>query len=307
MSGRYVFIEEGTMDESGVLIDARTGTRVELTPPAGCNFSNGTFPSLGGSWIVAECSLMPGRPGDPLELYNIPARTWVPFNPDLTSLVALDPDCKPVAEPPDCSANYIAIGDRWIEFEVTRGYHRGVTTNAFEQIRSGQVSATPPGVTPGGNRILDLNSQSLTQTLCDPLRLPSAGTIIPDDGFAIEKEDNFNGSGYLGRKTFLERCGSSLHRSIGLIGSFFGANAHAVVWAPGVVSDEVDGLLLPSLRRLTLRLPGPVASLCHQVGSVCVEGLALTSRTLYVSASNFQVWATGSPLRPAASETRTGR
>jgi hypothetical protein len=289
VSGHYVFIEKLT--GSGKLIDQRTGKRVSLTPPPGCNFAD---PPFGGSWLAAECLPLPTGADYPFQLYSVPTGTWMPFNPDLTDLFALNPDCR-AGDPRMCGANYLGIGDRWIEFQVAYGYHSGAIINTFEQIENGQVSAEPASVTPGGNQILDLGSPSLTRTLCEPLHVPVLpGAIIPDGRFAIDKEAA--APDYI-QHAYLERCGSSLHETIGTDLSVFTADSRAVLWSAGAYPSELTGVLLPSLRRLTLRLPQQVASLCKQRGAVCIEGLALTIHALYLIDWNGDVWAARSPLR----------
>jgi hypothetical protein len=157
-----------------------------------------------------------------------------------------------VACDPQCAVDYVDIGQRWIEFQVARGYHAGPLTSVFQEIQTGQVSAEPAGLMPGGNQILDLNSPTLTQTLCNPLRVPSfPGTIIPDGRFALDVEVN---SINFNRSAYIERCGSSLHK---LINSDFTANSHAVLWS--LVDGEIDGLFLPILRPFKLDPPRQVA------------------------------------------------
>jgi hypothetical protein len=300
VSGRYVFIGGGT--GLGAVIDEETGKRLVLTPPSGCLFDDGGSlhrSLLGGSWVVATCNPPPLGPG--YELYSIPNRKWMSFNPDMTKMCALDAEC--ATGDPDCPASYLAIGERWIEFVITCGYHSYPSTGALEQIKGGQVRGDPPAVTPGGNQILDLNSPTLTQTLCSPLRMPSAGTIVPDGRFALDEEFNNN--------TYLERCGSSLHRPIGDPGPRVTTiSSHAVLWSPGVIRNEIVGLFLPSLQRLELRLPKPVASLCRHLGAfsyICIQGLALTTHTLYIVTSDSQVWSAQSPLPRAAAKNTTRR
>jgi hypothetical protein len=155
-------------------------------------------------------------------------------------------------------------------------------------------------VTPGGSQILDLNSPTLTRTLCDPLQLPAPpGTILTDGKFAIDEEaeapDYF-------QQTYLERCGSSLHEPIGTDLSLFTADSRAVLWSAGGSANEIDGLLLPSLRRLKLRLPQEAASLCRLPGASCIDGLLLTSRALYVMDWADEVWAAEDPLDSAAAK-----
>ena len=115
-----------------------------------------------------------------MELYSIPTGTWIPFTPDFGRMFALSGICAN-RYPPLCGAQFATIGDQWIEFDVSYGYHSGPIVPTYERIKSGQITTEPPGVTPGGNQILDLDSPSLTRTLCDPLLMPvAAGTIVPD-------------------------------------------------------------------------------------------------------------------------------
>lgn len=307
VSGRYVYIGDGIYETHATVIDEQTGRRLALTPPPGCVFddeNDDAYSPLGGSWVVATCNTLEhGYPyallGPSYELYSIPNGTWMAFSPELTEMCALNAEC--ATADPDCQSSYGAIGERWIELQVTCGYHSYPSTFAFQQIQSGKVTPEPAGVGSGGNQILDLNSSTLTQTPCDPLQVPSGGTIVPDGRFAIEKV-------YPGR-TYIERCGAYLHRLIGGPSSTFTANSHAVLWSP-VVSGEIDGLFLPSLRRLELRLPQQVASLCKHVSDlgpipsslICIRGLALTSRMLYVDTDANQVWSAQIPLQPAATK-----
>lgn len=288
-SGPYVLLgwESGT----ALVVDGQTGKSVVLRPPAGCSFDDGYSTPLGGSWVVTVCH------SGSFELYSIPSRRWIPFSPDVEQMFALSGLCAN-RYPPVCGAQYVTIGEEWIRFDVSYGYHSGPVVSLFEQVKTGQVRGEPAGVAPGGNQILDLDSPSLTRTLCDPLQMPvPAGRIVPDGRFAIDVESE--APEYV-QHAYLERCGSSLHEPIGTDVSGFTANAQAVLWSGGGSPNELDGLFLPSRRRLKLRLPRPVASLCKQKGSVCIAGLALTRRELYVSAWNGQIWAAADPLGTAA-------
>lgn len=304
VTGRYVYIGDSASETHATVIDERTGKRLGLTPPAGCQFddeNDNAYPPLGGSWVVATCAWQPGSPqalvGASYELYSIPHATWMPWSPDGTQMCALDAECA-ATNGQDCSSSYVAIGERWIELEVTCGYHSYPSTSAFEQLRSGQVISQPASVGPGGNQILDLDSSTLTQTLCAPLQVPSKGTIALDGGFALESVRDLNG---VLHQTYLERCGSSLHMPVGGADSTFAASGKAVLWTP-IVSREIDGLLLPSLRRLELGLPRHVASLCSKRSSlICIQELALTGRTLYIVDEGYQVWTARLPVEKAAS------
>lgn len=305
MSGRYVYIGDSG-ETHATIIDEQTGKRLELTPPAGCEFddeNDNAYPPLGGSWVVAACARPPGSPplvGTNYELYSIPRATWMSWSPDGTQMCALNAECA-ATNGQDCSSSYVAIGERWIELEVTCGYHSYPSTYAFEQIHTGQVVSQPTSVGPGGQQILDLNSPTLTQPLCAPLRVPSEGAIVLDGRFALESARDLNGNL---QQTYLERCGSSLHTPVGGADRRFSASATAVLWTP-VVSGEIDGLFLPSLRRLKLELPPPAASHCTKRTSLfCIPELALTGRTLYVVDARSQVWSARIPLESAGRRAR---
>ena len=289
VSGRYAYI--GGDAGSGVLIDEQTGNRVTLAPPTGCYFDNGNSAALGGSWVVATCNPPPPGPRYLYELYSIPNATWMPFTPDVQQMFALNADCR--TGDPQCGASFLAIGDRWIEFQITCGEHCGPTI-AFQNIQSGQVDDQPTDWRPGGTEIPDLNSPTGLLMLCDPLQVP-VGPIDPSTGqtlpgtiafygpFAIAQQ--VNGNNYY-RTPYLERCGSKLHRLIDPRGWPFAANSHAAVWITNGTSSEIDGLFLPGLRRLVLRAP-----------SGEVREIVLSSRRLYIE-SQGQVWSTASPRLP---------
>jgi hypothetical protein len=131
------------------VIDEQTKHAVGLTPPAGCSFLDwGPRPGgglLGGSWVVATCNSSSDEP----RLYSIPNASWARFTPDTAQMCALNPDCGTVYPPSQCSAEYIAIGNQWIEFWFACGYHTGTVTDSLQQIRSGQVIVTPAGAAGG--------------------------------------------------------------------------------------------------------------------------------------------------------------
>jgi hypothetical protein len=173
VSGRYAYI--GGAAGSGVLIDEQTGRRVTLAPPTGCYFDANSAP-LGGSWVVATCNPPPPGPRYLYEHYSIPTATWTPFIPGVQRMFAFNADCR--SGDPQCGASYTAIGDQWIGFQITCGYHCGPTTFAFQNIQTGQVDDQPTDWRPGGTKIPDLNSPTGIQTLCDPLEVP-VGLIDP--------------------------------------------------------------------------------------------------------------------------------
>jgi hypothetical protein len=297
VSGRYVYIGRSTGSAS--LIDEQTKHAVRLTPPAGCSFEAETPRSgaLGGSWVVATCN----SDSDELRLYSIPKANWTRFTPDTAQMCALNPDCGTVYPPSQCSAEYIAIGNQWIEFWFACGYHTGTVTDALEQIRSGQVivaaAGAAGGLQGGGTEILDLNSPTGTRSLCSPLQAPTYGTIVPDGRFAVAESN-------LDENVFLEQCGSHSRTMIGR--GIFSVNSRAVLMSVGSTSNEINGQFLPSRRRFRFRLPRQVASLCaRELPFVCIQDLKLTNHTVYLLTDRLQLWTASSPALPTSTNRKT--
>lgn len=294
VSGRDVYI--GRFTGTASLIDEQTKYAVRLTPPAGCFFDT-EFAPLGGSWVVAGCN----SSSDELRLYSVPNGSWTRFTPDVARMCALNPACATGSSRVPCSADYRAIGNRWIEFEFACGYHSGTVTTALQQIRSGQVIVAPatevPGGQGGGTDIVDLNSPTGTRRLCSPLRVPAYGKIALDGRFAVE-ESNLN------ENVFLEHCGSHSRMMIGR--GLFSVDSGAVLMSVGSTSNAIAGLFLPSRRRFSFRLPRQLASLCaREAAFVCIQDLALTSRTVYLDTFRLQVWTANSPTLPTPNNKKT--
>jgi len=293
VSGRYAYI--GGDSGSGALINERTGKHVVLAPPMGCYFDNANSAALGGSWVVATCNPPPPGPRYLYELYSIPDRTWTPFRPDVEQMFDFNADCK--TGDPQCSASYVAVGDQWIKFEIACGYHCGPTTFAFQNIRTGQVDDEPADWRPGGSEIPDLNSPALTRTLCKPLKVPAGftdtstyqtlpGTIVLYGRFAVAQQWS---SGNLNLYTYLERCGSRLRRQIDPNGWPFSASTHLVVWmtaGPAGPHRALDGLFLPTLRRVRITLP----SIPWRV--------VLSAKHIYVITSTGRLYQATAPAAP---------
>jgi len=296
VSGRYTYL--GLDTGSGVLIDERSGKRVALAPPRGCYFDNANAAALGGSWVVARCSPPPPGPRYLYEFYSIPNRTWTPFTPNVKQMFAFNTDCK--TGDPQCDAAYVAVGNRWIEFQITCGYHCGPTTFAFQNIQTGQVNDQPADWRPGGTQIPDLNSPTLARTLCKPLRVQRGfeqpdmmqtfpGLLVFYGSFGLLQADHARDSDpNYSVDTYIQRCGSSTRTHIDPSGWPVTANPHAVAWATSGVGKEIDGVFLPSLRRFTLQAP---------TGSI--YGIVLTSGHLYINSSGV-TWVTVAPSPKAS-------
>jgi hypothetical protein len=97
---------------------------------------------------------------------------------------------------------------------------------------------------------------------------------------AIGSDDQGNPVG------FLERCGTSMRRLLGLGAQ---SNGGAIVWGQAATPDRLNGLFLPSLQTFTIPLPSAV------VTATGLSGIWLTSRALYL-----RVWESGTLWRTAS-------
>ncbi len=159
-----------------------------------------------------------------------------------------------------------AIGFRWIEYVrvCTAGCHSPLF---FQNVRTDKFRSDPTNAT----TVPDLDSPGLARRLCPPLRTVRAPAndgggwdpITFDGRFAITDTP-----GKLGAT--LMRCGTRLHRAIG---SNPIASAQAVIWWTS--PTRKDGLLLPSLQRITIVLPPALAS----------ANVTLTPHTLFAVAA----------------------
>ena len=181
------------------------------------------------------------------------------------------------------------VGADWIEYWVPNPnatYQQFV----FQNIDTGQTR-TLAGWQPSGQVIPDLNSPSLGQRACAPVRVPDVwyadgedwpGTVSFFGRYAVV------GGTTRAEKAFgyLERCGTRMHRWIGAVGAlgsgYASANAHAVVWQQSFGSD-LQGAYLPSLKKFTVDTTDLVNSVYSPYyGEQNSYSSWLTSRTLYV-------------------------
>ncbi|MDQ6806759.1 MAG: hypothetical protein M3065_17770 [Actinomycetota bacterium] len=269
------------------MIDSHTGRRRTLSTP-GCDPA-----AIGPRWLLFTCDYP--SPTPTLKLYVFATRTWrtITLAP---SVQAANEGCT-AAGPANCGA-IDGVGNDWIEFDET-GYH-GDQQRMFENITTRVVRADPTTRT----RIADLNSPSLTRALCRPLTTPYAamyggiydfyGSVQLYGKFAIAYK--FSGGE---QAAYLERCGSKLHRLLANASNIYAnslppmaANAHAVIWQSGAAT--LTGLLLPGMRRVTIKLPvasgGPGSCTPPDFAS-CVDQIVLTSGKLYVFYQGPHLWA----------------
>lgn len=281
-SSRYVYLPHTVgAGSSGTVLDEQTKHRTAISEP-------GCWPALfGGSWLLFSC-----YPAPVVRLYSPVTEAW--------RMIRI----KAVGYPQ-------AVGSDWIDFLnvpacADPNHCDNAPVHEFQSINTGKVVIAYPGTgvgMPFGTTIPDLNSRSLGHKLCSPLRAPtevtSQGTIRGQltlyDRFLLVESSDGRSTG-----TYLERCGSRLHRLI--TNSPFpdsalaeaavktATNPHVILWATG--PQQLSGLFLPSLRPFTIRVPATVGPVMALTGNVAQA--FLTSRTLYLL-NGTQLWSTPSP------------
>lgn len=301
-NGRYVYqassASSGVLQGAGTVIDEQTGKRTFVSRP-GCavggvrgQFSTTLTLAAGDPWLLFVCDQ--NAPVEPIELYSFATRQWRSVTPPPYS----DP-CPPGNV---CAPSPIAVGADWIEYDVICGMEHCTDTYAFQNIATGQVQGPPMDWRAGGRTVPDLNSPTLARQLCSPLRVPRGNP--GEDNISVPGHLSFAGpfaiavdwSGIQSVQPYLERCGSRLHKPIDQNDYPLVANPRLVLWErSGGVSRRLDGLFLPSLRRLTLVLPSAPADPFR---------LVLSSRTLYEFESSGKLLATASPTLPRSRGTR---
>jgi hypothetical protein len=110
----------------------------------------------------------------------------------------------------DCEVAFSAAGRYWLQFQQVTcpngDYHSCAATNVFQSIQTGEVRQDPSG--PG--KVVDLDAPSLTRMVCRPLSATGAGSLIFYGTFALSRVNDG-----LDDLTYLERCGTRLHRRVG--------------------------------------------------------------------------------------------
>ncbi len=247
--GRYVFLSDAfSTTGPGMLIDELTGARFTLSQP-GCSAVG-----FGGPWLLFNC-------GNPSMLYRLATKTW-----------------ETVANP---DAGYpIAVGTYWIEYVYNpcagMEHCEPQQVDEFQNLQTGRPAGS---FRLGPTTVLDLNSRTLTSRLCSPVRVPRGGEVMSFYGrFAVVLA-----AGPAGRAVpYLERCGSRLHQRLAAI-PVTGTSRMLIWTSPG----QLSGLLLPSLRRFVIPLPGSLPGDETQ--------FVLASRTLYADSNNGALWTAQLP------------
>jgi len=242
----------GGTTQGATLIDDRTGQRTELSQPR-C-----ATPVSGGQWLAFNAAIGTPPPADcETQLYPLAGGAPRPLNRNM-------------------NGNVVAIGSDWIEFVSTCDQVHPCPSYSFQNLQTGVVRSDPTDAT----TIANLNSPTLAQRVCSPLRVPITDSLVAPTSWLVFDGRFAIASGANG--IFLDHCGTRLHRALEPPYGAAGATTNAVIWQSGV--RRLTGLFLPSLRTFTLQAP-----------EVAEYQLALTTRTLYLLAPEGKVWATAAP------------
>jgi hypothetical protein len=182
-----------------------------------------------------------------------------------------------------------AIGSHWVEINENAycdpRYDLCNTPSAFLALPTGKTGT----YTPSSTALLDLNSRSLSQTICSPWSAPDVSAV--DGPFVIVSDSTESG---------VARCGSSTVLPV-VTGSSEGLTEtdHLVSGCPlsstqpgAGSSGPREGVFLPGLRHFTITLP-PSFSQCAGV---------LGDEALYISSEHpNQVWRAELPTGPLPS------
>jgi hypothetical protein len=244
----------------GTLIDQATGTRTRLSAPPGCDND-----LLGGVYPLYACNALSP---DPFILYNAITATDTPLS-------------LPGAP--------VALGRDWVKVEHPADQMEySPTIVQFENLRTAVVRADPERI--GGRTIANLDAGGLTETLCEPIRIPRSwdphfgpivGSLSLYGAIAISSSVANTDANY-GFTTRLQRCGSRATHTIDREGTPLVANRQVVLWQS--TPDQLAGFLLPSEQPIQVNLPRKL-----QTDGLTLQ-MALSNRTLYLNEQS--LWAT---------------
>jgi hypothetical protein len=144
------------------------------------------------------------------------------------------------------------------------------------------------GLEARGTEIPDLNSAMLSSVLCDPTRVPAgftdpsagqtlSGTLTLLGRFAVAQQWS---PGNLNLDTYLERCGSRLHRAIDPNGWPLAANSRLVVWvtagASGLARRSVSSQSPPRQAGAARKTHSAQLRRCRAPWRMAALGIALS-------------------------------
>jgi hypothetical protein len=281
-----VFVEQRSQSGAGTVIDAVTGRQQAVVAP-GCN-SQFDRPWLGGPWLMFVCQ------GPGLQLGALATGAWRTITP-APSVQDASRTCEETG--PGSCGGVNGVGASWIGWEETP-YH-GYQRRLFQNIGTGKVRKDPTTAT----RIVDLNSPTLTRSLCPPLHTPRLNNVYGAGTFygALEFYGTFavaQGLASHGSAAYLEHCGSRLHRLLtnGPTQYQFaplGASTRALIWQSSPAT--LTGLFLPGLQRFIVRLPHDAVLGTWAPADFSLPQIALTPRSLYIRTATGDLWTAKSP------------
>jgi hypothetical protein len=282
--GRYALVwRQGVARSPGTITDEQTARQSSFTAPSGCSL-DGTLDPLGGTWVLASCE----PPDNAYALFDIRTRSWRKL---FASHAVFGASRACASGSYDCSAVPVSVGAYWIEFYVNCVEHCYSPAYAFENIQTGAVQKAPRDWRVGGHTIPNLGSRTLAQTLCSPLAVPEGPNGLPGSftfigRFAISTYEINSGHGPPSADVFLRQCGSRTKVAIDPSVSPIAANNRVVLWNMSGTSRTHPGLLLPSLRDVSVTGPSPA------------ERTVLSSKHLFFVGTNGKIWETTEQFPP---------
>lgn len=299
----YVFAQEaaGTSGYAGLLIDDRTGAARRVPNPGGTCTPMG----IGGGELLFSCGtllsadLTTGQAV--VKLYSISRGTW-------RSLMGPGLPCD--VNDVRCIVNAVRVGAHWIEYDNTScSVHCGGPPDQYRyaNLRTGELRTDPTG----GSTIANVDSPSLSQRVCAPVRVPTVPDAYVNDSGSQPLPGSLTVLGGIvlsagGAEQFrLRRCESKQAIRIDAtrdptfqpptfvgkpgwcLAPFCGpaANQHTVIWDAS--PTRLNGRFLPSLKAFSIAVPDSAGGLAE---------VLLTSRQLYVLDRNGHLWRGRAPV-----------
>lgn len=283
--GAYVFRNDAGVDGSGRLVDEQTSTRWAVPGAPGCStFSsligsgNGSVGSgdrselIGNGWLLGLCS---GTGA--IELYSIPNGPW-----------------KALATPMDCQGQNLAagisgcvpdaVGADWIELQYYCYHCQTVYT--YENTTTGAERS----LTPRRRSVLDLDSETLSRPVCQPLSVPTNESLTFDGSYVVAARHQAGAVLY--SQPVLGRCRTRVRQKLGRAVFDLTGTPGLILWqaSQARTAANLGGVFLPSRQPFTIRLPPALAE-------GAVDSLSVTPRHIYIfgGAGEPHLWSADLP------------